>query len=77
MGIYNKIMLYFWLAMGIVIVAVVTFMGIQSGFDRWYHFYIFGVISFFMYFVRRWMMKRMQKHMAFLEEQQKGKDFQA
>ena len=69
MGIYNKIMLYFWLAMAIFIFIGVTVMGIKSGFDRWYHFYLFGVISLFMFIVRRWMLKRMERHLLFLEEQ--------
>ena len=69
MGIYNKLMLYFWLAMSILITVFVTVMGIREGFDRWYFYYAFGFIALLMFIVRRWMMKRMVKHLAFLEEQ--------
>lgn len=71
MGIYNKIMLYFWLVMSVLIVIFVTIMGAKEGFDRWYQSYVFAVIALLMYIVRRWMMKRMVRHMAFLEEQQR------
>ena len=71
MGIYNKIMHYFWMAMAILITVFVTIMGFREGFDRWYQFYIFAVIALLMYLLRRWMMKRMIRHLAFLEEQKK------
>lgn len=71
MGIYNKIMLYFWLAMFVVIAAVVTFMGFREGFERWAFYYVFAVIALLMYIVRRWMIKRMIKHLAWMEEQKK------
>jgi len=74
MGIYNKIMLYFWLAMFVVIAAVVTFMGFREGFERWAFYYVFAVIALLMYIVRRWMMKRMIKHLAWMEEQKKQQE---
>ncbi len=72
MKTYNNLMLYFWLAMGIVTTVAVTYFGLIEGFDRWYHFYLFGVIAFLMYFLRRTMMKRMVKHQQFLEDQKKN-----
>jgi len=71
MGIYNKIMHYFWMAMAILITVFVTIMGLKEGFDRWYQFYLFAVIALLMYLLRRWMMKRMMRHIAFLEQQKK------
>lgn len=77
MGIYNKVMLYFWLVMAIFIFVGVTVMGLKSGFERWYHFYLFGAISLLMFFVRKWMMKRMERHLLFLEEQKRQSENQA
>ncbi len=62
-------MLYFWLGMAIISTIFITVMGFREGFDRWYFYYIFSFIALLMYVVRRWMLKRMVKHMAFLEEQ--------
>lgn len=65
-------MLYFWLVMGIGTAVAITYFGIQEGFDRWYHFYLFSIIALLMFFLRRTMLKRMEKHQKFLEEQQKN-----
>lgn len=69
MGIYNKFMLYFWLALSVLTTIFVTIMGIREGFDRWVLYYIFAFVGLMMYIVRRWMLKRMVKHMEFLEQQ--------
>jgi SNF family Na+-dependent transporter len=71
MEFYNKIMLYFWLSMFVLITGVVTFMGVQYGFERWYFYYVFALLALLMFVVRRWMMRRMKKHLEFLEEQKK------
>ena len=67
-------MLYFWLAMTVLIVVVVTVMGFREGFERWYFYYVFAFISLLMYVVRRWMLKRMVKHLAWMEEQKKQQE---
>jgi uncharacterized membrane protein len=69
MNFYNKIMLYFWFAMFLVTTLTVTYRGFMGGFDRWYFYYIFGILALLMFLVRRWMLKRMKKHLEFLEEQ--------
>lgn len=74
MGIYNKFMLYFWLVMSIAVFITVTILGFKEGFDRWYHFYLFGVIALFMFFMKKWMMKRMERHIRFMEEQRKNQN---
>jgi cell division protein FtsW (lipid II flippase) len=71
MGTYNKIMLYFWLGMSILITVVVTFMGFKEGFDRWYFYYVFAALAFFAFITRRWMMKRMEKHVNWMEEEKR------
>jgi hypothetical protein len=55
----------------IVSVIIVTFKGISEGFERWYSYYVISAISFFMYIIRRWMMKRMEKHLEYLEKNSK------
>ena len=65
-------MVYFWLVMGIGTAAAITYFGFKEGFDRWYHFYVFSIIALLMFFLRRMMMKRMEKHQKFLEDQNKN-----
>jgi Na+/melibiose symporter-like transporter len=71
MGLYNKIMLYFWLVAGILIFIVVTVMGFKEGFKIWNYYYLFSGLAILMFIVRRWMMKRMEKHLKYLSEQNK------
>jgi uncharacterized membrane protein YcaP (DUF421 family) len=72
MNLYNKIMLKFWLIVAIVIPIVVTYLCITDSFKMWGSYYVFSIIALFMYFTRRWMMKRMEKHLQYLEEQKKS-----
>jgi flagellar biosynthesis protein FliQ len=74
MQLYNKIMLYFWLVVGIVSLIVVSFNCITVGVDKWGLYFSMPLIAFLMFFFKRWMMKRMEKHMKFLESQQKTKE---
>ena len=67
MNKYNKIMLYLWLTVAIASAIIITFKGISEGFERWYSYYIISAISFFMYIVRRWMIKRMEKRLEYLK----------
>ena len=64
-------MLYFWLFIGTLILIVITYKGFAEGFRKWGFYYIFAGLAFLMYIVRKWMMKRMEKHQQFLEEQAK------
>lgn len=67
---YNQIMLYFWLLVGTFALIAVTYFGFKEGFDKWSYYYIFAVLAFLMFFMRRYMMRRMKKHMAYLKEQE-------
>lgn len=69
---YNKIMQLFWLATGIVTIIAVTYLGFTEGFERWASYYIFGVFAILLFFIRRFMMKRMVKHEAYLKNKDKG-----
>ena len=67
-------MLYFWLLAGIFIFLIVTYMGFteKSGFKIWGFYYLFSALSLLMYVVRRWMIKRMEKHLKWMEEQKEN-----
>jgi len=71
MNFYNKIMLYFWLAVAVVVIVGTTYMvlTVDKGFQRYGYSYIFGGIAILMFFFKRWMMKRVEKHMEFLAQQ--------
>ena len=71
METYNKVMMYFWAAMTVVLFVTITFMGFKEGFNRWSMYYIMPVITLFILLVRRLMMKRMKKHKEYLEDQKK------
>lgn len=64
-------MLYFWLFTSILTFLVVTYMGFTeaSGFKIWGYYYLFSGLALLMFFVRRWMIKRMENHLKFMEEQ--------
>lgn len=74
MQTYNRIMLYFWLIIAIAIFLFVTYMSITDGIKKWGFYYIFVATSLGTYFFKKWMMKRMEKHAAFLEEQKALRD---
>lgn len=65
-------MLYFWLFVGILIFVVVTYMGFteKSGFKIWSYYYLFSGLAILMFVVRRWMMKRMEKHIKLMAEKE-------
>lgn len=65
---YNQIMLYFWLLVGAFALIAVTYFGYKEGFDKWAYYYIFAVLAFLMFFMRRFMMRRMKNHLQFLKE---------
>ena len=67
-------MLYFWLFTAIVLFIVVTYMGITEGFEKWRFYYVFVLIALFAFVTRRWMMKRMEKQVKILEEQESKRD---
>jgi preprotein translocase subunit YajC len=48
-------------------------MSYSEGIKKWGFYYIFVASAFLMFLVKRWMMKRMQKHLNYLEEQKKNK----
>jgi hypothetical protein len=73
MNLYNKVMLYFWLAAAIIIFIITSYMSYSEGIKKWGFYYIFVASALLMFLVKRWMMKRMAKHLNYLEEQKKNK----
>jgi hypothetical protein len=67
MNLYNKIMLNFWLAVGVVLLVFVTYKSLTDGFNKWGYYYVFAGLALLMYVTRKFMMKRMQKHLEYLE----------
>jgi hypothetical protein len=67
-------MLYFWMAMTVVSTVAITFMGFTDGFNKWSMYYVLPVITLGVFFIRRFMMKNMEKHQAFLDEQKEMKE---
>ena len=59
----------FWLAITITITLIVTFMGFKEGFATWWFYYFFALMTFGTFSLRRFMRRRMEKHMNFLNEQ--------
>lgn len=51
-------------------------MSFSEGLKKWGFYYIFVAIALMMFFFKKWMMNRMEKHLQFLEEQ-KNKDQKA
>lgn len=73
MRTYNTVMKFFWLGLGTVLFCIVTFNCITQGADRWASYYWMVALAFAMFFMKRWMMKRFEKHAAFLKEQENSK----
>lgn len=74
MNLYNKIMLNFWLAVGVVLLVFVSYKSFTDGFNKWGYYYVFAGLALLMYFMRRIMLKRMEKHMKYLEEQENAEN---
>ena len=70
MDLYNKIMKVFWLVFAIILFLLVTFKCFSDGIERWAVYYLFVLLAVGMYFFKIWMMKRMERHIAFMHEQE-------
>lgn len=71
MQTYNKIMLYFWLVVTVLVLVVVTFMGFKDGFEVWGYYYFLAFISAMAFLSRRWMMRRLERnHQEFYGDNQ-------
>jgi hypothetical protein len=68
MKIYANIMRYFWLVASIVMFLGITYYGMKEGFEKWWYNYIFAIIALFAFLLRTFMIRRMKKHMNYLQE---------
>lgn len=48
--------------------------GLPNGWLKWRFYYLFAILCFVMYFVRKLMIRRMEKHMEFLENKAKEEE---
>jgi len=67
-------MSYFWLAIALGSFGIVTFNGFTMGFGRWASYYVFTAVAVGMFFMKKWMMKRMEKHEAYLKDEAQKKN---
>ena len=70
MNTYNQIMKIIWLVMASIGFIGVTVMCFIEGFDKWVYYYPLVLLMFGMYFFKIWMIKRMEKHVAYMKEQE-------
>lgn len=72
MNKYNQIMLKFWGIVSLLLPLVITYFVITDGFKKWGQYYFLAIFTILMYLVRRWMMKRMNKHLEYLEKEKES-----
>lgn len=63
---YNRIMQLVWLLATIFIFVFISYMSYTDGIKKWGFYYIFACWTLIMFFIRRWMMKRMKRHIEFM-----------
>jgi membrane protein implicated in regulation of membrane protease activity len=73
MNTYNKIMLNFWLIAAVVIFVFTTYMCLTDNWKKWVFYYLFVLTSLSMYLFKKWMMRRMEKHMEYMSKKQEEK----
>ncbi len=62
-------MLNFWLFVGVGLTIFITYKSLTDGFNKWGYYYVFAGLALVMYVFRKFMMKRMEKHLEYLENQ--------
>jgi c-di-AMP phosphodiesterase-like protein len=67
---YNKFMLKLWFVASIAIPIVVTYLVITEGFKKWGAYYVLAAFTIIIYLLRRYMMKRMEKHLQYLKQKE-------
>lgn len=63
----------FWLVFSILVTIYISYKGFTEDFSKWVGYYFIPAMALAVWAVRRWMMKRMEKHQEFLRQQQEGK----
>lgn len=70
MNTYNNIMKNVWLVGAIVMFIYITYKCITEDAATWYPYYAMAVIAIFMYFVKKAMIKRMNKHNEYMKNKE-------
>lgn len=68
MKTYNKFMLALWLGVTVILIVFITYKVFTEGFERWGFMYIFAIIAFISFLLRRFMARRVEKQMKKMEE---------
>ncbi|MFT7345031.1 MAG: hypothetical protein ACI9XP_001625, partial [Lentimonas sp.] len=53
----------------IAIFVLTTVMCFKDDYRSWVFYYVFAGLAFLMYLMKKWMVKRMNKHAEYLKEQ--------
>jgi hypothetical protein len=61
----------FWMAFAIALFLFVTVMCFKEGFAKWAFYYPFSVLAAGMYFFKTWMMRRMERHIDFMQKKRR------
>ena len=71
MELYNKIMLKVWLVLAIAIFILTTIMCFVDDYRQWVFYYVVSLIALVMFLMKRYMIRRMEKHNEFLQNKDK------
>lgn len=68
---YNKLSGYLWLAIAALSFLAITYKVATEGAQTWVAYYIVPVMALLMYGTKKWMMKRMQRHLEAMAQEKK------
>ncbi len=67
---YNVISGYFWLVIAALSFLTICYKIATEGAQTWAAYFIVPAMALIMYFTKKWMMKRMQKHLQEMKDLQ-------
>jgi hypothetical protein len=71
---YNQFSGYFWLLITGLSFLVITYKIITEGPQTWLPYYVVPIMALLMYFTKRWMMKRMYRHLNEMAQQKEAEN---
>lgn len=71
---YNRFSGYLWLVIAGLSFITITYKIINEGAQTWLPYYIVPLMALLMYFTKKWMMKRMYRHLQQMAEQKKDQE---
>jgi uncharacterized membrane protein SirB2 len=66
---YNKMTGYLWLVIAGLSFIAITYKVATEGAQTWLAYYVVPVMALLMYGTKKWMMKRMQRHLEQMAQQ--------